>query len=222
MIARNFSPNIGGPPQRCCGIPAPTNMLTFLAGSSRSVRPVKWMKTSSSESFCTVIEVTRSPAFSTASRICGIARAPSLDESCSRLPPSRVDLAQIRHRLEHLGDSDGIFFDYQIDPVRPRHRRLESDRRIERDNLAAVDDRDPIAQRLGLVHVMRGERDRDLAFLAQRLQQIVHRAAALRVEADSRLIEEQYLRRMNQAARDFQPAAHPARVGRDEILRALA
>src|ERR1035437_10796490 len=65
------------PPQRCCGIPAPTSKLTFLAGSSRSGRPGKGMKTASSESFCTGVEVTRSPAPSTASKIFGLACAPS-------------------------------------------------------------------------------------------------------------------------------------------------
>ena len=68
---------------------------------------------------------------------------------------------------------------------------------------------------------MRRERDGDLAFLAQRFEQVPHGAAALRVESDSRLVEEQHVGRMNQAARDFEPAAHPARVSRDQIVGAL-
>ena len=216
-----FEPEHRRPPQRCCGIPAPTNRLTFLAGSSRSVRPVKWMKTSSSESFCTVIEVTRSPAlFDGLEDFRNRVRA-VVGRKLQAVSAVEIHLAQIRHRLQHLGDSGRIFFDHEIDPVRARHHRFESDRRVERDYLAAVDDCDPIAQRLGLVHVMRRERDGDLAFLAQRFEQVPHGAAALRVESDSRLVEEQHVGRMNQAARDFEPPAHPARVSRDEIVGAL-
>ncbi len=64
---------------------------------------------------------------------------------------------------------------------------------VERDDGAVIDNRDSIAQRLGLIHVMGGERDSELAFLAQLNQQIVHGQPALRIEADGRLIEEQDL-----------------------------
>ena len=91
----------------------------------------------------------------------------------------------------------------------------------DRDDLAAVDDRDPVAQRFGFVHVVRGERNGKPGVAPQLLEQIPHGAPALRVESDSRLVEEQHLGRMDEPARDLQPPAHPARVSLHEIVGAL-
>ena len=55
----------------------------------------------------------------------------------------------------------------------------------------------------------------------QLLEQIPHRTPALRVKSDGRLVEEQHLGRMDEAARDLQPPAHPARIGLHEIVGAL-
>ena len=43
------------------------------------------------------------------------------------------------------------------------NRRLELQRRIERHELAVVDDRDAIAELVGFVHVVRREQDREIA-----------------------------------------------------------
>ena len=45
--------------------------------------------------------------------------------------------------------------------------------------------------------------------------------ARLRVEADRRLVEEQHARRVQQAARDLEPALHAAGEGRDEARAPL-
>ena len=86
---------------------------------------------------------------------------------------------------------------------------LERLGRVERDDLAVVHDRDPVAP-LGLVHVVGGHEDRDLLALLELADVVPDRAARLRIEADRRLVEEQHARRVHQPARDLQPSAHPA------------
>ena len=53
-----------------------------------------------------------------------------------------------------------------------------------------VDDRDPVAELVGLLHVVRGEEDR-LALGVELAEDLPQRDAALRVEAGGRLVEEQ-------------------------------
>src|ERR1700733_5785684 len=65
---------------------------------------------------------------------------------------------------------------------------------------------------------MRRERNRKPGILAQLPEQFPHGPAALRIEPNGRLIEEQHLRRMNQSTRDFEAAAHPARVSLYEVV----
>src|SRR3954447_26225888 len=70
---------------------------------------------------------------------------------------------------------------------------LERLRRVERDDLAVVHDRDPIAE-LGLVHVVRGHEDRDLLALLQLADVAPDRRSGLGVEPDRRLVEEEHAR----------------------------
>ena len=53
-----------------------------------------------------------------------------------------------------------------------------------------VDDREPVAELVGLLHVVRGEQDR-LPVGVQLAEDLPQRDAALRVEAGGRLVEEQ-------------------------------
>jgi hypothetical protein len=82
-------------------------------------------------------------------------------------------------------------------------------RRVEDDDLAAVHDRDAVAD-LRLVHVVRGHEDRRPLGLLQRPDVAPDRAARLWVQADRRLVEEQHARRVHQAAGDLQAPAHAA------------
>ena len=59
---------------------------------------------------------------------------------------------------------------------------LELGRRVEGQDLAVVDDRDPLAELVGLLHVVRGQQD-GLAVGVELLDELVQREAALRVEA---------------------------------------
>ena len=67
---------------------------------------------------------------------------------------------------------------------------LELLRRAEREQLAVVDDREPVAELVGLFHVVRGEED-GLAVAVQLAEDLPQRDATLRVEAGGRLVEEQ-------------------------------
>ena len=71
-------------------------------------------------------------------------------------------------------------------------RSPRSSRRAAGDDLAAGDDRDPVGEALGLVHVMGGEEDR-LAEVAEAGDQVPRLAPRLGVEAGGRLVEEEQL-----------------------------
>ena len=88
-------------------------------------------------------------------------------------------------------------------------RGLQRLRRVEDDDLAAVHDRDAVAE-LRLVHVVRGHEDRRPLGLLQRADVAPDRAARLRVQADRRLVEEQHARRVH-AARGRSPGAASCR-----------
>src|SRR5579885_2242139 len=94
-------------------------------------------------------------------------------------------------------------------------------RRTHGDDATVVNHRDAVGDAVGLVHVVSGEKDRDLILLVEALDVRPHLVAALRVEAERRLVEEENLRRVQQAPRDLKPAAHPARKSFDERVAAF-
>jgi hypothetical protein len=70
-----------------------------------------------------------------------------------------------------------------------------------------VDDRDAFASLLGFFQMMRGEHDRDAIGL-QRRQHFVDALAALRIDSDGRLVEQDQPGLVQEAAGDIQPALH--------------
>jgi hypothetical protein len=88
---------------------------------------------------------------------------------------------------------------------------LELVRRAGRDDLALVDDRDVVGELVCLVQVLGGEQHRD-PVRDQPADHGPHVGAAPRVQARGRLVQEQHPRLADQAGRQVQPAAHPARV----------
>ena len=68
---------------------------------------------------------------------------------------------------------------------------------------------------------MGGEEHRGGLTRAQRVDVIPDVRACLRVETDRRLVEEQHARRVEQAARDLEPALHPAGVHAHLLTRAV-
>src|SRR5438105_13483627 len=86
----------------------------------------------------------------------------------------------------------GLLGDHRLAEAAAQELRDERSRRVERDDLPGVHDRDAVAQDLGLVEVVRGEENgrAPLPDVANELPQI---AARLRVEAGRRLVQEEHL-----------------------------
>src|SRR5690606_30107202 len=92
-----------------------------------------------------------------------------------------------------------------------RDLALERLRRALGNDLAVVDDRDPVAQRVRLVEIVRRDEYRH-PFAAKPADLVPHPRAALRIQPGRRLVEEQRLRRMNDAERYVDAPALTARV----------
>ena len=75
---------------------------------------------------------------------------------------------------------------------------------------ALVDDHDPVAELLGLVHVVRGEHEGGAALLEPE-QPVPQHVPGLRVEAGGRLVEHEDARLVDQRPGDGQPPLHAAR-----------
>ena len=92
------------------------------------------------------------------------------------------------------------------------NRRLQLDRRIERLQLAVIDDGDAIAELVGLVHVVRRQEDGQVALGLDLLAASpTPRPARHGIETRRRLVEKEDPRLVHQAARDLDTAPHAAR-----------
>ena len=80
-----------------------------------------------------------------------------------------------------------------------------------RDDAPAVDDGDAVAERLGLVHVVRGQQDGGVVRIAQLADEDLHVLLGARIEAGGRLVEQQQNRRGQEGARDGDFLLHAAR-----------
>src|SRR6202171_5850363 len=93
-------------------------------------------------------------------------------------------------------------------------------RRLHRQDLAVVHDRDPVAKRFGLIHVMGGQ-ENGPSFRADRFRQLPQVASRLRIEAGGRLVEEEDLRLVDERRRDAEALLLAARQlgnGRARLL----
>ena len=93
--------------------------------------------------------------------------------------------------------------------------RLESGRRPLGDDLAAIDDADAIGEPVGLLEVLGGQKDGHPLLGGEPLDLLPERAAALRIEAGRRLVEEEDLRPVDERQREVEAALHAARVPAD-------
>ncbi len=92
--------------------------------------------------------------------------------------------------------------------------------RVAGDDLAVVDDDDAVAQPLGLFHVVRRVEQR-LAAAAQLLEVVEDGVAALRIDADGRLVEDQDVGVVDQRGGDVEAPLHAAAEGRRLVLGAI-
>ena len=97
--------------------------------------------------------------------------------------------------------------------LRRREQLLELGEGAVGDDSSLVEDRDPVGELFGLVEVLRGEQHRGAVAgeLPDRLPDLDPR---LWIESGRRLVEEEHGRVADQAHRDVEATAHPARVGR--------
>ena len=178
--------------------------------SSRSCRPVKWTKTSSSVVFCTESDFTCTLERTASSTSSVVVFEPLLvrmrymfaASGCTEVTSSSFcsSLLPVRRRVQEL----------RFDDVGSRHAGLQRGRRIERHQLAVIDDGDAVAQAVGFVHVVRGDQDGERAAVLDLGQHLPDGDARDGIEAGGRLVEEEDLRAVHQAARDLQTAPHAA------------
>ena len=100
------------------------------------------------------------------------------------------------------------------------HLGFQLVRGAQRDDLALVDDRDPVAP-LRLLHVVRGHEDGQPRCPPDVTEVVPQPCPGLRVEALGGLVEEQDLGRVQDAAGDFEAALHPAREGHHDRVGTL-
>ena len=85
------------------------------------------------------------------------------------------------------------------------------------DDAALVHDHQPIAELLGLVHVVGRDDERD-AFALEPVQPIPQEVASLGVEAGRRLVEQDDVGLVDERAGDREPPAHAARQALDALV----
>ena len=90
---------------------------------------------------------------------------------------------------------------------------LEGRRSTVGDDVAVVDDPDPVGKDIGLLQVLRGQEDRDAVLPREPRHLRPERVAALRVEAGRRLVEEEDAGPVHEGKGEVEPALHPAGVG---------
>ncbi len=81
-----------------------------------------------------------------------------------------------------------------------------------------IDNRNAVRHAFGFLHVVRGEKDRDLLLLVELLDVGPKLVARLWIEAKSGFVEEDDLRRVQKTARDFEASPHPAGELLDRVL----
>ena len=177
-----------------------------------SVRPVFARKTSSSVGWCRLISAARTFSWSSARITSGSAPGAS---SCTACAPGRAAVSPPKRRQEPgqplavvrilRHDLDGRLADLGL---QLRGRALG-------DDLAVVDDPDPVGEHVRLLEVLRRQEDGDALVAREAPDLLPERRAALRVEPGGRLVEEEDRRVVDQRERQVEPALHPARVRAD-------
>ena len=125
------------------------------------------------------------------------------------MPAPYADRSHIAELLQLLLPSAGAFSNCASITVIPA-RSLSMPSGIQRHQLAVIDNRDVVTKAVRFVHVVSADEIRELPVLLRCSPASPHGHTRNRVEAGGRLIQKKYFRMMNQAARNLQPAPHPA------------
>ena len=184
---------------------------------SRSALPVRCRNTASRSGSSTSTELTATPASATALQQLGQDAARADRRSARSRRPGRSPRAPPRAPRQACAAASRSPVPSSATRSCSPTSATSSRSRPLGLQLAEVDDPDPVAQPLGLLHVVgRVEHRHPLA--GQPLDALEDRVAALRIDADRRLVEDQQPRAVQQADPDVQAPLHPAR----EVLRLLA
>ena len=112
------------------------------------------------------------------------------------------------HLSQPLGVTAGLDSDHRVGA----DALLERGRGVQGQDAALVHDGDPLAELVGLFHVVGRQQD-GLALTVQLAQQVPERETALRVEPGRRLIEEEHGRAVKDGPRHHEPLRHSAGQG---------
>ena len=185
--------------------------------SSSAPWPVRAMKTSSRVGFWTVADVissscSRRPISTSAARLAsgsGTLMPPASGVSTGSSPTTRrtTSTAWAGLRRVEQPQLQGRGADLGLELVGGALGDLD----------AAVDDRDPVGELVGLVEVLRGQQHR-AALGDQVADGVPHLAAGARVEAGGRLVEEDQRRPGDQAGGQVEPAPHATGELRDLLV----
>jgi hypothetical protein len=129
---------------------------------------------------------------------------------------------ELAEALEHARSALAIVVGGDRRDRRAADLGLELGRRSLGDDLAPVDDPDPVGELLGLLEVLGGEEDGDPLVAREMRNLIPERGPALDVEAGGRLVEEQNPGPVQEREREIEAALHPARVADDLAIGRLA
>ncbi len=111
-------------------------------------------------------------------------------------PIHRLDALELRKRF-----TIEIFARFELDELHEAERVDQRAGRPERDDLAAIHDRDAVAERRRFFHVMRGD-EHGAAPFAEMLDDLPQRLSRARIEARGGLVEKEELRITDQRARE--------------------
>ena len=120
---------------------------------------------------------------------------------------TEVTSAQLVQTLFPIG---GSVVELGFDDVRSGHAGFQRGRRIERDQLAVIDDGDAVAEAVGFVHVVGGDQDGELALALDVGQHFPDGHAGDGIESGGGFVEKKDSRAVDQAAGDFQAPPHAA------------
>ena len=188
---------------------------------SRYSRPVRLRKTVSR--LGGRLEASRTGRPSSAAACTSWTRTPSERAACTRtsvLVPLDLDRADAVEPLGALGERRGISLHGQRDQRLGAVPPLQLGGRVDGERLAVVDDRDPLAQLVGLLHVVRREQRR-LPGAVEVLEDPPEVDPRLGVDAGGRLVEEEHPRLVHERAGHHQPLRETAREVEDHRVGAL-
>ena len=189
---------IAGPRQRRM-----MNGLSAVDGpssSSRSWRPVKCRNTSSSVVLATPIDSTVTPRSAASAARAIVVAGPSCDVS-RNCDPSPVTLSTPGKPRQTSAPVGRHAAEADLERRDAGHGGLEAHRRIERDQLAVIDDRDPVAELVRLIHVVRREQHGEFALGLDRVEHLPDARARDGIESGGRLVEEEDPRLVHEGPR---------------------